>query len=321
MAEAVVDGTPMSRFFCHKCSIEIERLLPDYTCPRCSSGFIEELESGSNDSGSGMDISNEDLSDLDDISMHSDLRFDEMERDLMQVMLMHSDQNPIASAFNRNSSFAGRRRVNWSRNPPDIRLSNSRGRQGLPTTIDNLIQGFLLNLSGPALAHSVTQDGQPPAFNIRLFLGNPGDYVWGQDGLDAIVTQLLNQLDGTGPPPLPRKQIDEIPTTSVTQSHVDSKLQCSVCWEDFKLSEPVKQLPCQHLYHTPCIVPWLELHGTCPICRQSLGDQNSAEANQDTVGPSLAALFRAANESNNTRMSSTSSSSGSNSSNNTWSEM
>ena len=318
MAEAVVDGTPMSRFFCHKCSIEIERLLPDYTCPRCSSGFIEELESGSNDSGSGMDISNEDLSDLDDISLHSDLRFDEMERDLMQVMLMHSDQNPIASAFNRNSSFAGRRRVNWSRNPPDIRLSNSsRGRQGLPTTIDNLIQGFLLNLSGPALAHSVTQDGQPPA----LFLGNPGDYVWGQDGLDAIVTQLLNQLDGTGPPPLPRKQIDEIPTTSVTQSHVDSKLQCSVCWEDFKLSEPVKQLPCQHLYHAPCIVPWLELHGTCPICRQSLGDQNSAEANQDTVGPSLAALFRAANESNNTRMSSTSSSSGSNSSNNTWSEM
>lgn len=28
MADAVVDGTPMSRFFCHKCSIEIERLLP-----------------------------------------------------------------------------------------------------------------------------------------------------------------------------------------------------------------------------------------------------------------------------------------------------
>ena len=27
MAEAVVDGA-MSRFFCHKCSIEIERLLP-----------------------------------------------------------------------------------------------------------------------------------------------------------------------------------------------------------------------------------------------------------------------------------------------------
>ena len=28
MAEAVVDGAPITRFFCHKCSVEIERLLP-----------------------------------------------------------------------------------------------------------------------------------------------------------------------------------------------------------------------------------------------------------------------------------------------------
>lgn len=61
-------------------------------------------------------------------------------------------------------------------------------------------------------------------FNIRLFLGNPGDYVWGRDGLDAIVTQLLNQMDGTGPPPLPRKQIDEIPTTTISQSQVGKHL-------------------------------------------------------------------------------------------------
>ncbi|XP_076249657.1 E3 ubiquitin-protein ligase Iruka isoform X4 [Calliopsis andreniformis] len=274
MAEAVVDGTPMSRFFCHKCSVEIERLLPDYTCPRCASGFIEELESGCNDSSSSMDISSEDLSDIDDIPSHS--------------AQLHYSLNRIRER-----------------------------QETVPISVENFIHDFILNLSGAGLGHPVTQDGQPV-----LFLGNPGDYVWGQDGLDAIVTQLLNQLDGTGPPPLPRKQIDEIPTTNVTQSQVDSKLQCSVCWEDFKLSEPVRQLPCQHLYHAPCIIPWLELHGTCPICRQSLGDQNSAEANQDTVGPSLAALFRAANESSNTRTSSASSSGGSNnSSNNTTSEI
>lgn len=55
---------------------------------------------------------------------------------------------------------------------------------------------------------------------FRFFLGNPGDYVWGRDGLDTIVTELLNQLDGSGPPPLSRSQIDEIPTTSIIQSHI-----------------------------------------------------------------------------------------------------
>lgn len=57
-------------------------------------------------------------------------------------------------------------------------------------------------------------------------MGNPGDYVWGRDGLDAIVTQLLNQMDGTGPPPLPRKQIDEIPTTTISQSQVGQYYNC-----------------------------------------------------------------------------------------------
>lgn len=33
---------------------------------------------------------------------------------------------------------------------------------------------------------------------MQLFLGNPGDYAWGREGLDAIVTQLLNQMDSTG---------------------------------------------------------------------------------------------------------------------------
>lgn len=54
----------------------------------------------------------------------------------------------------------------------------------------------------------------------RLFLGNPGDYAWGREGLDAIVTQLLNQMDGTGPPPLAKEKIDKIPTVVITEDQV-----------------------------------------------------------------------------------------------------
>lgn len=319
MAEAVVDGAPVSRFYCHKCTDEIECLQPDYTCPRCSCGFIEELEVGANDSGSGMDISGEDLSDIDIIDIPAFNRYP-TERDFLEMVIEGPTLNIQTRAGNRGNTVEGRRRVSWSRNTPDTRRSGSnRGRQeAIP--IENFIQDFILNLSG-GLGHPGTQDGQTPVFNIRLFLGNPGDYVWGRDGLDAIVTQLLNQMDGTGPPPLPQKQIAAIPRTTVTQSQVDSKLQCSVCWDDFKLAETVRQLPCQHLYHDKCIEPWLKIHGTCPICRQSLGDQSTAEANQDTVRPNLAALFRAANESNSSRSSSTSSSTGSTSNSDSSNEM
>ena len=55
--------------------------------------------------------------------------------------------------------------------------------------------------------------------------GNPGDYAWGRGGFDSIVTQLLNQMDGTGPPPMSGDDIKRIPTVKVTQSQIDANLQ------------------------------------------------------------------------------------------------
>lgn len=61
-----------------------------------------------------------------------------------------------------------------------------------------------------------------------------------------------------------------------------------MCWEDFQIKENVRQLPCYHIYHDPCIRPWLELHGTCPICRQNLvnSDNGGNESNQNATGTS-----------------------------------
>lgn len=102
----------------------------------------------------------------------------------------------------------------------------------------------------------------------------------------------------------------------------DTNLQCSVCWEDFKIDEPVRKLPCEHVYHENCIIPWLELvtilnnyvslfyildffffnvyvhylqHGTCPICRKTLTEDGRVEDpdnSSNVVGNSLATLFR-----------------------------
>ncbi|XP_013794011.1 E3 ubiquitin-protein ligase RNF126-B-like [Limulus polyphemus] len=52
MAEAAVVESPIQKFFCHKCTQEINLVLPDFTCPRCQSGFIEELSEGLHDNAS-----------------------------------------------------------------------------------------------------------------------------------------------------------------------------------------------------------------------------------------------------------------------------
>ena len=45
---------------------------------------------------------------------------------------------------------------------------------------------------------------------------------------------------------------------------------CSVCHSCFEAGETVTQLDCGHCFHGDCILPWLEAHNTCPVCRSQL---------------------------------------------------
>lgn len=53
-------------------------------------------------------------------------------------------------------------------------------------------------------------------------------------GLDAVVTQLLGQLENAGPPPLPREQIAALPSELVSEEQAAANTSCSVCWENFQ---------------------------------------------------------------------------------------
>lgn len=45
---------------------------------------------------------------------------------------------------------------------------------------------------------------------------------------------------------------------------------CSICLQDYKDTDMLRLLPeCGHLFHLSCVDPWLKLHSTCPICRNS----------------------------------------------------
>ena len=58
------------------------------------------------------------------------------------------------------------------------------------------------------------------------------------------------------------------PKTDVNM--ICSQPSCPICSEDFVVESEVTCLPCSHIYHEDCVVPWLDLKKTCPICRYEL---------------------------------------------------
>ena len=80
-----------------------------------------------------------------------------------------------------------------------------------------------------------------------------------------------NDNTNHGPPPAAKSVIEALPWVSIKPMHIkDDSATCPVCKELMELDEYAKELPCQHLYHEPCIVPWLKIRNTCPVCRYEL---------------------------------------------------
>ncbi|GAA5882057.1 hypothetical protein JCM1840_004240 [Sporobolomyces johnsonii] len=111
--------------------------------------------------------------------------------------------------------------------------------------------------------------------------GHAGDYVWGGEAnFQALLNDLMEQAAGrTGPQPAPDDMIEKLPRIKASEdllSH-DSINDCPICQDAFQLSEELIPLPCRHLFHSDCIVPWLKTSGTCPVCRHALVPQPGQE--------------------------------------------
>ncbi|KAH1062414.1 hypothetical protein GLYMA_02G276700v4 [Glycine max] len=246
--------------WCHACRQPVVLDGRDAVCPYCDGGFVQELD------------------ELEGIAPHH------------TFCSQSGEFHQMPDIFDAIPAFMGQRGSdqrsrlmddavdNFMRHRTAGRNSNFdvRGRSGSRPVPERSWGVFS---SGPYLIFH----GQVPGSTFAA--GSPrggsrhvdfGDYFMGL-GLEELIEQ-LTMNDRRGPPPAALSSIDAMPTIKITQAHLRLDSHCPVCKEKFELGTEAREMPCNHIYHSDCIVPWLVQHNSCPVCRVELPPQGQASS-------------------------------------------
>ncbi|KAJ8430831.1 hypothetical protein Cgig2_034158 [Carnegiea gigantea] len=98
------------------------------------------------------------------------------------------------------------------------------------------------------------------------------DMGFNVDMYEAILDEVEDRMnDWKGSPPAAQSVIENLPTVRLSRERLEeNSVVCAICKDEVSGAEMVRQLPCLHYYHGDCIVPWLKMRNTCPVCRREL---------------------------------------------------
>ncbi|KAJ3372423.1 hypothetical protein GGF31_001864 [Allomyces arbusculus] len=299
-------GSPASgpRFWCHACQEDVGRLRSgaDLRCPTCASDFLEELpddHSSTDDAAANSDHDDHDhdnnpwagnpLASLLGMggggggsSSGPGVQFAYYTGTIGPDGIRSSSGTFGPGGATSSSSSRPTRSGSGSSNRRSSRPQQEQQQTG-PTPLDpisaliDVVMGATGRASGTTSPNPFAVPGIP--LMDLLFSGfagssagagpgtfSLGDFVFGQEQFDRIATQLMDQTN-TQPHRAPPKFIEQLPQVEIVEAQVEKALDCVVCQDKFTLGETVTKLPCDHLFHKDCIVPWMERNVTCPTCR------------------------------------------------------
>ena len=115
-------------------------------------------------------------------------------------------------------------------------------------------------------------DDSPPRDLIEALLDDNFPWPWRVNGAAALNSS--PSLQGVSSEDLVR----HTSRFSCCRTHQQASAMCSVCQEEFRLREHIRELRCTHRFHRRCIDRWLSSHSTCPLCVQPVVPPVAASA-------------------------------------------
>lgn len=154
-------------------------------------------------------------------------------------------------------------------------------RRNLATVGGNAVRDSEREVAGTARLSR----GERPSSSVGRYA-----HAWGSPARAAAAAAAArrirrNEIIRRGDSPAASTRVVEgLPLITVSEEGLgDGDGVCAVCKDKFVQGEKLRVLPCVHRYHQDCILPWLSMRNTCPVCRFELPRDDSRPGIQRTV--------------------------------------
>jgi E3 ubiquitin-protein ligase RNF115/126 len=253
------------RYYCHMCSLIVrpELAVEAVTCPLCHSGFVEEMADGRRSSDAATE------SGADEAGARPEHAVPPWPPILMDLLGISYGPDAGDAAAVGDLALVARRQY---RQLAFLQLLNAlREGDADGSAPDSGLERLVLVSPTDAHAMLMPERGGSNGAGTRGPGLTLGELILGP-GLDLLL-EYLAETDPSRQGTLPAKKeaVAAMPTVRMAAA-----VTCPVCLDEFEAGGEAREMPCKHSFHDECIVPWLETHSSCPVCRYQLPTDEAA---------------------------------------------
>ncbi|XP_072982632.1 E3 ubiquitin-protein ligase SIRP1-like [Typha latifolia] len=244
-----MDDPLVTMYWCHMCSQVVNpEVEGEVKCPHCDSGFVEEMDDRSG-------LLNADPSSNRPLSLWYPLVLGTVRGSSQRRRLHRGAHNFVDTQGGRSFSHT-LQLLNGIHDVNGLNSDESENETEHERESDRLI---LVNPFNRSVVLQGSLNASSSEFGSTILSGD--------EFLVPSFEMLLQHLTENDPrpygtPPAKKEAVDAMRTVKINKM-----MSCSVCLEDFEIGEEAREMPCKHEFHSKCILPWLEMHSSCPVCR------------------------------------------------------
>ena len=280
------------RYWCLKCDKECKviKTISDgeetLLCSICNDGFVEEMENTETTANNNINsnqtnnqpnqppLNNRQIPNLNNITL--DNNSINIELNINGLNINNRTTNNTNNVNNQNSNTTQQQK------PDQYGLDNTLlflpstvnyvvlNRRNMGQSIINSVGGLVTSFLGPTInnifSSSPLNNTNNPLMN---FLNNHNNDLQFENFI-GIIMSFEDRMHGN--PPASERAINNLTKVIINEENLNQfkEITCNICLDVFKIGDIIRILECKHEFHEDCIIKWLKMRNSCPVCRFEL---------------------------------------------------